>query len=367
MSTVIGLIEDRAEAEAVVNDLVHEGFARDHIRVMASDQHVEREKAESPASESGLRLVLEKLGLLQSRRREIGLSSEEEGYFSEGVRRGGLLVTVETDEPRANQAADILEHHGAVDIEERATQWRQAGWTPGQDSGTPTAGAPPTGTAPTSAQAPGAGQAIPIVEEELKVGKRAVRRGGVRIYSRMVEEPVSESVRLREEHVDVQRRPVDRPATEADLAAFKEGSIEMVETAEEPVVAKEARVVEEVAVSKGVEERTQTVGDTVRRTQVEVENLGAGTGGPAASFDDWESDFRRHHAAQFTDPGAQFDTASPAYRLGFSLGKDPNSAQQDWAAVEPAARRRWDTDHPGTWERMSKAIRYGWEKAKGSR
>jgi uncharacterized protein (TIGR02271 family) len=115
--------------------------------------------------------------------------------------------------------------------------------------------------------------AIPVVEEELQVGKREVNRGGVRVYSHMTERPVEENVQLREEHVRVQRNPVNRPASEADFQAFKEGTIEVTETAEEAVVSKQARVVEEVVVGKDVIERTQTVRDSVRKTDVEVEEV----------------------------------------------------------------------------------------------
>jgi uncharacterized protein (TIGR02271 family) len=84
-------------------------------------------------------------------------------------------------------------------------------------------------------------------------------------------------IRLRAERATIERRPVDRPASEADFANFKEGTIEVRETTEEPVVAKTARVVEEVVVGKEVQERTETVADTVRRTDVEIERMGADT------------------------------------------------------------------------------------------
>ena len=113
------------------------------------------------------------------------------------------------------------------------------------------------------------------MEEELQVGKRQVERGGVRVRSRVIERPVEEVVRLREERVRVERRPVNRPVTEADLRAFREGTIEVIEQAEEPVVSKQARVIEEVAVGKDVAERTETVRDTVRRTEVDVEETGS--------------------------------------------------------------------------------------------
>jgi uncharacterized protein (TIGR02271 family) len=113
---------------------------------------------------------------------------------------------------------------------------------------------------------------IPVVEEELKVGKREVERGGVRVESRVKETPVTEEVQLREERVHVERRPVDRPVTNAD-AAFREGTLEVTERAEEAVVSKSARVVEEVVVGKQVEEHTETVRDTLRRTDVDVQEV----------------------------------------------------------------------------------------------
>jgi uncharacterized protein (TIGR02271 family) len=110
---------------------------------------------------------------------------------------------------------------------------------------------------------------VPVVEEELTVGKRKVEKGGVRVETRVTETPVQEQVHLHEERVKVERRPVDRAATGADVA-FKEGSLELTETAEEAVVGKKARVVEEVVVGKEGRDRTETVQDTVRRTDVDV-------------------------------------------------------------------------------------------------
>ena len=115
---------------------------------------------------------------------------------------------------------------------------------------------------------------IPVVEEEVRVGKREVERGGVRVRTEVSEKPVEEQVNLREEHVRVERRPVDRPATQADVnRALKEGSIEVTERAEEAVVQKHARVVEEVVLGKEQTERTETVRDTVKRTDVDVEQV----------------------------------------------------------------------------------------------
>ena len=118
---------------------------------------------------------------------------------------------------------------------------------------------------------------VPVVEERLAVGKREVATGGVRVTSRVVETPVEETVRLREERVEAVRRPDGRKLSpeEAD-AAFAERTVEMMGTGEEAEVGRTARVVEQVSLGKRVEEREETVRDTVRRTEVEVEELEAG-------------------------------------------------------------------------------------------
>ena len=112
---------------------------------------------------------------------------------------------------------------------------------------------------------------IPVVEEDLVIGTQEVERGTVRIYSRVTAQPVEEAVRLREERITVERRPADRPATAADIAAAAQEVIELTETVEEPVVSKRARVVEEVVVQKEVTEHTETVRGTARHTEVEVQ------------------------------------------------------------------------------------------------
>lgn len=227
------------------------------------------------------------------------LPDEDRHTYEEGVRRGGVLLTAQVDEDTADKAVRILEDASTVDIDERSSQWRSSGWDYAPATGAATgmgAGAATglfsgndtdTGTNTGTGYAGRTGtnemeESIPIVQEQIAVGKREVERGGVRVRSYVVETPVHESVQLREEHVEVERRAVDLPLSAAG-DAFRERSIEMTETSEEAVVAKNARVVEEVVVRKDVGERTETIEDTVRRTEVDVENVGtkgtSGTGG----------------------------------------------------------------------------------------
>jgi len=256
------------------------------------------------------------------------------------------------------------------------------------------------------------------VEEELQVGKRAIRRGGVRIYSHVVSQPVQEQVRLREEHVNVERRPVDREISPDEVGALRDQTIEVTEMAEEPVVAKRARVREEVTVGKEATERTETISDNVRRTEVEVEPLGrettgrettatsqtgtgttgrnqvnasglspsapspgamsgfgstAGAGTLAGSTtagtgaSDFTSDYRRHFEQTY-GTNTNFESMRPAYEYGYQSAGDPRYQGKSWDQVENQLRSDYQTRYPGsTWEQMKDAIRHGWEKVTGRR
>src|SRR3954451_17697369 len=107
-------------------------------------------------------------------------------------------------------------------------------------------------------------ETVQVVEERLAVGKREVATGGVRVTSRVVEAPVEETARLREERVEAVRRPNDRKLSpeEADPAC-EELTVEMMGSDEEAEVGKTARVAEQVPLGKRVAEREETVRDTV--------------------------------------------------------------------------------------------------------
>jgi hypothetical protein len=169
--------------------------------------------------------------------------------------------------------------------------------------------------------------------------------------------------------VRVERHPVDRPATEADVAAAKERTIEVTETDEEAVARKQARVVEEVVVHKDVQEHTETVRDTVRRTEVEVEPIGAAGAGEVRGFETYETAFRQHYTTTFASEGqAQaYERWAPGYRYGYELARDPRYAGRDWTALEPEARRGWEGQQKGTWEEFKDTVRYAWETVRGRR
>jgi uncharacterized protein (TIGR02271 family) len=204
--------------------------------------------------------------------------------------------------------------------------------------------------------------AIPVVQEQLKVGKREVQRGGVRVYSRVVETPVNESVGLREEHVNVERRPVNQPISGTDTAAFKEQSIEMRETAEEAVVQKSARIVEEVTINKEVTQREQQINDTVRHTEVEVEQLGAAR----SSMSNDDDYYRKHFTSTYGSTGGNYDDYAPAYGFGSDMSRDQRYSGRKWDDVENDLRTDWTSRYGSntgsTWEKMKDAVKHGWNR-----
>ena len=255
--TVVGLFSTVAQAEQVKQALASEGYEASHIRVVANDTYdtPSADKGYTDIGSGGGTGIGEKISSFFSNL--TGGDEHAHGHYATGVNAGGALLTATVSDEEAEDVADILKLHGARDIE-------------GGYQGSASAGVPVYGE--TSASKTGA-SSIPVVEEELVVGKREVDRGGVRIYSHLVERPVAEDVTLREEHINLERRPVNRPATAADFEAGRGGVIELNATGEEAVVGKTSRVVEEIAVGKTSSERTEAIHDTVRKTEVDIEQI----------------------------------------------------------------------------------------------
>jgi hypothetical protein len=143
----------------------------------------------------------------------------------------------------------------------------------------------------------------------------------------------------------------------------------MTEKAEEPVVTKQARVVEEVVVHKDVTEHTETVRGTERHTEVDVQRepeTATQTGRVTApqGFAAYDTTFREHYTTAFANSGATYTTYEPAYRYGYELGTNERYRGRDWAALEAEARRDWEARHPSTWERFKDAVRYGWNSVR---
>lgn len=292
-NNVIGIFSDEATARQVVDELTSAGFNQGDIRTFNGDNAtLERELLDA------------------------GISQAEAKQHLAEVEGDGAAVMLQTDEAHTDKAVEIMSrYYTTVDSSTRTTT--------DVERVTDVDAVADVDATRTAAD----GETFEVIEEDVQIGKREVEDGGVRVESVVTETPVEEQVTLREERVNVERRPVDRAVTDGDHA-FEEKSVEVSERHEEAVVAKEARVVEEVAIGKEVEEHTETVRETVRRQDVNIVDLGT------------------QHVERYAE--------------------DERYRGREFDDVEPDLRREWERDNKDvTWDDARDDVRGFWDRVLG--
>lgn len=388
MKTVVGMFNTTSEAQRTIEELTQLGFGPKDISVVtplsAKDaigakldlkpldvSDLGRVAACGPLAES-----LEKADPngLTATLQYYGLSPKLAEHYALGVQHGETLETLTVEDNDADRVVAIMERHARMEREaETRAQPTRGVATAGtiaaagiasnagasraeQREGTLTSAAPraTSGNGRISTKRAehifGVDEElrIPIVREELRVGKREVERGGVRVSVHVKETPVTEQIHLREEHVEIERHLVDRAPLPGE-ATFRGEELSFEEYAEEPVISKEARVVEEIVVHKRVTERDEIVNDKIRATEVSVD--------PLIGFD--RGDYERHFSS--LNVGGSFDDYLPAYELGHKLRA---SGARSWEELENDAQKHWEDSHPGTWQRFKDTVRYAWARAR---
>ena len=248
---VAGLFDHPEDARDCVRQLRAAGFNANDISLVARGEGgIGAAPAETEAALAGA-----------------GIPESDARVFADHVDRGGALIFMEAQSADdAGRAAEIIN-----------------GYYTGRG------GPAPAATRDAVAEPlfeQGGELRVPVVEERLRVDKREVEAGGVRVSTWVEQSPVNEQVNLRDEKVRIERVAADRPASAGALDAWQETTFEIRERHEQAVITKEARVVEEIRIQKDVEQRTEQVQEVVRRTAVEVEELGDGALGSARINDD---------------------------------------------------------------------------------
>ena len=223
MATVISAYNDQKIADKAVAALRDEGFKQDEIQILKGNS----DKLKSELS-------------------DYGFEDEDVRAYAKAADEGKTLVAASVSEEKADQAVAIMDkfESGQNEASEQST----------------------AGT-------------VPVVEEELSVEKSKSAKGGARVTTKVKEKPVKETVVLEEESVSAERHAADRKLDKDEAeAAFEEKTVEVMGTKEEAEVQKEARVTGEVELKKETKERQETVEDTGRKTDVEVEEV-KGKGG----------------------------------------------------------------------------------------
>jgi uncharacterized protein (TIGR02271 family) len=258
--TITAIYESRRDAERAQQRLRDSGIPAEGIRIL--DQ--------GDASSAGDSSARQPRNSFLASLKELLLPNHDQKVYAESIRRGGAMLCATVDDTRTDEVITVLEQTNPVDVEQRMQEWRSEGWNGDAEA----AGEIEDSRLAMERQNAAADERIPIIEEQLQVGKRQVQRGSVRVRAYAVEQPVREQVRLRDEHVDIERRPVNQRvepgSSPSDL--MRERTIEVSESSEEPMIAKEAVVKEELVVRKRADERIEEIDDTVRHTEVDVDD-----------------------------------------------------------------------------------------------
>ena len=278
--TVSAMFDSQGDAQRAVDRLIDAGIPAGSVRLVPGYEN------DTPVTDR----TEHHRGFFASLA-DLFMPDEDRYTYAEGLSRGGYMVVAsDLDTAYYDRAVDILDDEGSIDLDEREQSWRSEGWSGYQADSTAELGYGSSGIGAAGLGTTGLGtsgyaastetdrlagrtddEVIPVVDERLVVGKRDVNLGRVRVRSYLREEPVSANVNLHKERVTLERRPVDRALSDADTA-FRDRTIEAEAHAEEAVIGKEARVTEEISLRKEGFERQETVTDTVRKTEVEIED-----------------------------------------------------------------------------------------------
>jgi Domain of unknown function (DUF2382) len=186
---IVAFYGTKDQAERVRDELIDADYDRDDVRIFTP---------EGP-------------GFWRDLKEAFGFADEADRYlYEEAARRGAIAVLVDLDDadaPGAQTAITILRRHNPLDLDVQAQQWRKEGLQGYAATGQQQRSRP----AATSQRVEQGEQVVPVVEEQAKIGKRAVERGGLRVYSKVTQRPVEEQVELRQERAMIERRPADRP------------------------------------------------------------------------------------------------------------------------------------------------------------
>jgi uncharacterized protein (TIGR02271 family) len=249
---VVAVYDSEGSANAAVRALKAAGYSANNISVIRNEGEAEAAGLHEPGVWRHL------FGS--------DLEHHEAAVFGKSLKEGSAIVAVRVMESEAPKVISILDSHKPVDVRDRAEAYGFVG-------------APAAATTP---KVPTARltdeETMQLAEERLNVGKRTVESGMTRVRRYVIENPVETNVTLHEEHAEIFRRAISDPTFVKEVD-WSNKTFEVTETAEEAVVDKTARIAEEVVIRRTGSDRMQTVRDTVRRQQLDVERVPVGAGG----------------------------------------------------------------------------------------
>lgn len=257
--TIVAAFDSGAHAQAAAAALKAAGFHSADISIL--------DKSRSPSIGADKPSLWHRLFGDQVRQHEAAV-------YDRTIASGGTVLSVRVPDNEVAHATGIIDLHHPIDVHDRALT---SGVVPASRAGAAASPPPP----PVKAQQKVAvspkladvnEQVVRLAEEQLQVGKRKIETGKTRVKRYVTERDASADVTLHEEHAEVLRRAVADPKYLGDVD-WSDSTIEVVETAEQALVNKTAKVVEEVSLKKIGSDHVQTLHEKIRRQQVDVERL----------------------------------------------------------------------------------------------
>lgn len=322
--TVVGLFSERRHAEQAIRDLKAAGFTEEQIGVAMqnrNDQQSLMEDTGSQAAEGAAKgavsggIVGGLIGLLGSllipgvgpivvggvlastltgagigaatggligALMGLGVPEEDAQHFDQGIRSGGILVTVNAG-TRVQEAIAILRSHEADLGPSGVARYGSMDTT----VGTATASVADRDVRDVEGQ-----ERLELLEEEIDVKKRQVQAGEVRVRKEVVTEQRQIDVPVSREELVIERRPASGREVDGTIGDNEEFRVPLM--AEEVDVDKHTRVREELQVGKRKVNETRTVRDNVRHEEATIDAQGEATVRQGAGLrSGWQGQERR--------------------------------------------------------------------------
>lgn len=405
--TVIGIFDTYDQAEVARSALLASGFASGDIELQAAPE------PSSPAdpslapggmthSDAGVLGNIERFFSMLFGGRE---RPPEVEHYSEAVRRGAILVSVETDtEGRADLARETLAQQGAIDIDERAASWGTLndGVTTartderdhslldeiGIGSGTAVPGGRPVNPAadpldPVRAETarsrayprtdlndpavdPLADPVAPIdqLDPISPVARDVFAGGSDSTYRATGGDPMTSNTARRDTRETFTRYTPEEPVRVDDMYPVSANVYETPKTQADgwrPVTSSDP--LDETEASARAD---ATVARSLSQTPPASPAARAST---PDEYMEYEDDFRTDYESKYAATGARYEEYEHAYRYGATAGTEERYRNRDWDdAMESDLQRDWQSRTPhgeDTWERFKLAVRHGWDRVTG--
>jgi len=353
-TTIVGLFDEEESAQFLHQEIKKRGIKERDVELLTWKRLDER--SDPWNLNLGDRNAKDLGDNLAAHLRNWGVSDKDSRDFARAVSMGGNIVLARCDDDhKIDEITKLMEEKEAVDLDERREMWHDEHF---YDEQTPDSvhlkddmhdryqGASDDVARAARINTPidHPGEGLQEAHEELKIGKRRVATGKVRLHKHVEEEAVDEDITLRSDKIKIERRPIDRVEdADIDHDLFEDETVEFTEYAEEPVVEKEVRLDDEFVAKRTVEEHEETIHDTVRKAVVDIDSLNEEIG-TERSFDSNESIFREHYQGNYANLGS-FDDYSPAYRYGHAFGTSNRYSNRSFDEIEPELRASYESQY----------------------